>query len=94
MELLIERALRPGLHNAPNCSISTSPIVPPQVMWVPDRQGTHPDLLATTGDHLRVWRVNEDSVVLDHLLTNVSGTPAYFSGWTQHGDVGAAMHAL
>jgi WD repeat-containing protein 68 len=28
-------------------------------MWIPDRQGTLPDLFATTGDYLRVWAVTD-----------------------------------
>jgi hypothetical protein len=28
-----------------------------QIMWNPDRVGNHPDLLATTGDYLRLWEV-------------------------------------
>jgi hypothetical protein len=31
-----------------------------------------PDLLATSGDHLRIWAITEDAVVLDRLLANVS----------------------
>ncbi|GFR42912.1 hypothetical protein Agub_g3910 [Astrephomene gubernaculifera] len=30
-----------------------------KVMWVPDREGCRPDLLATTGEALRIWRVVE-----------------------------------
>ena len=28
-------------------------------MWIPDRQGSLPDLFATTGDYLRVWAVTD-----------------------------------
>jgi hypothetical protein len=31
-----------------------------------------PDLLATSGDHLRIWNIQDSQVVLDRLLTNVS----------------------
>lgn len=27
-------------------------------MWIPDTKGVYPDLLATSGDYLRVWRVS------------------------------------
>ena len=27
-----------------------------KIMWIPDTKGTFPDLLATSGDYLRVWR--------------------------------------
>jgi len=36
------------------------------------RTGVRRDLLATSGDHLRIWNIQEDGVVLDRLLTNVS----------------------
>jgi hypothetical protein len=36
------------------------------------RAGVRPDLLATSGDHLRIWNIQESQVVLDRLLTNVS----------------------
>lgn len=26
-------------------------------MWIPDTKGVYPDLLATSGDYLRIWRV-------------------------------------
>ncbi|XP_072482344.1 DDB1- and CUL4-associated factor 7-like [Notamacropus eugenii] len=32
------------------------PYPPTKIMWIPDPQGIHPDLLATSADHLRVWR--------------------------------------
>lgn len=37
------------------------------------RAGVRPDLLATSGDHLRIWSIQDSAVVLDRLLTNVSG---------------------
>ncbi len=48
------------------------PYPPTKLMFIPDKEGSKPDLLATTGDHLRVWRIEEDGVMLDRLLTNVS----------------------
>lgn len=32
-----------------------------KIMWIPDRQGTLPDLFATTGDYLRVWAVTDSA---------------------------------
>jgi len=29
-----------------------------QMMWMPDKVGNRPDILATTGDYLRLWEVN------------------------------------
>lgn len=28
-----------------------------KIMWIPDTKGVYPDLLATSGDYLRIWRV-------------------------------------
>ncbi|EFJ48654.1 hypothetical protein VOLCADRAFT_81071 [Volvox carteri f. nagariensis] len=37
-----------------------------KLMWLPDREGCRPDLLATTGEALRIWRVlDPDSVAGD-----------------------------
>ena len=37
-----------------------------------DKEGTRPDLLATTGEFLRIWQVGEEGVTLERLLNNVS----------------------
>lgn len=29
-----------------------------KIMWIPDTKGVYPDLLATSGDYLRIWRVS------------------------------------
>ncbi len=41
-------------------------------MFIPDKDCVHPDLIATTGDYLRIWQVKEDEVQLLKLLNNVS----------------------
>lgn len=44
-----------------------------KVMWIPDPNSTREDLLATTGDYLRLWKVDEsepDNVKHLHLLNN------------------------
>ncbi|XP_016124670.1 DDB1- and CUL4-associated factor 7-like [Sinocyclocheilus grahami] len=28
-----------------------------KIMWIPDTKGVYPDLLATSGDYLRIWRI-------------------------------------
>ncbi|KXZ45355.1 hypothetical protein GPECTOR_55g261 [Gonium pectorale] len=33
-----------------------------KLMWLPDREGCRPDLLATTGEALRIWRVVDPDV--------------------------------
>ena len=35
------------------------------------QKGVYPDLLATSGDYLRLWRVNENDTRLECLLNNV-----------------------
>jgi len=41
-----------------------------KIMWILDKNATREDLLATTGDYLRLWRVHEDGVKLECLLNN------------------------
>lgn len=33
-----------------------------KIMWIPDTKGMYPDLLATSGDYLRIWRVSSSDV--------------------------------
>ncbi len=42
-----------------------------KLMFIPDKEGTRPDLLATTGEFLRIWHVGDDGVTLERLLNNV-----------------------
>ena len=41
-----------------------------KIMWIPDNKGIFPDLLATSGDYLRVWRAGEPETRLECLLNN------------------------
>jgi len=41
-----------------------------KIVWMPDRPGSRPDLLATTGDYLRLWKVEKDRVSMECLLNN------------------------
>lgn len=46
-----------------------------KIMWVPDKSTNTEDLLATTGDYLRLWQVTEDKgVKLKCLLNNNKNT--------------------
>ena len=38
------------------------------------QKGAYPDLVATSGDYLRIWRVGDPEVRLECLLNNVSVT--------------------
>ena len=39
-----------------------------KILWSPDRSGNSKDLLATTGDYLRIWNVTDDGSGLGTLL--------------------------
>jgi len=43
-----------------------------KIMWIPDKVGTRPDMLATTGDYLRLWEVQPgtNAVSMRKLLNN------------------------
>lgn len=41
-----------------------------KIQWIPDANGTHLDLLGTTGDYLRLWQVTEEDVVPHKLYRN------------------------
>lgn len=47
-----------------------------KIMWIPDSRSVLPDLLATSGDYLRIWRVADNGATMESLLNNVS---LYFS---------------
>lgn len=49
------------------------PYIPTKILWIPDPKSAYPDLLATTGDYLRIWRVGVGghyTAKLDVLLNN------------------------
>ena len=53
-------------------------------MFIPDKECNCPDLVATTGDYLRIWQLTEEGTTLQKLLNNVSslvlpGTPMVLS---------------
>lgn len=55
-----------------------------KIMWIPDKTGSRTDLIATTGDYLRLWEVNKggSSVSMKMLLNNVRlsyNNPFFFS---------------
>lgn len=41
-----------------------------KIMWIPDSKGIFPDLLATSGDYLRVWRAGDTDTRLECVLNN------------------------
>jgi WD repeat-containing protein 68 len=46
------------------------PYPPTKLAWIPDRQGTMPDLLGTAGDFMRLWEVTDRGVHMKCLLNN------------------------
>lgn len=54
------------------------PYPPTKIAFIPDKDGTRPDLLATSGDFLRLWRISDEpgaqqGVRLEKLLSNNKG---------------------
>lgn len=41
-----------------------------KIQWIPDQTGSLPDLLATSGDYLRIWRVSDNEARQECLLNN------------------------
>ncbi|VDM60881.1 unnamed protein product [Angiostrongylus costaricensis] len=48
-----------------------------RLMWIPDSKGTYPDLLATSGDYLRLWRLGVDNNAKIETLLNTNRTAEY-----------------
>lgn len=58
-----------GFKSKPKFSFN-HPFPPTKIMFIPDKEGCREDLLATTGDFLRIWKIDEDGVKLKSLLNN------------------------
>ena len=59
-------------HQFVDCGGFEHPYPTTKIMWMPDQTGARRDLLATTGDYLRLWNVMDNkSVRLEALLNNV-----------------------
>ncbi|KAK6753550.1 hypothetical protein RB195_012878 [Necator americanus] len=48
-----------------------------KLMWIPDSKGTYPDLIATSGDYLRLWRLGADNNAKIEALLNTNRTAEY-----------------
>ena len=46
------------------------PYPPTKLMFIPDKEGSRDDLLASTSDFLRIWHVGEEGVTLRAVLNN------------------------
>lgn len=69
VEIIAMDESRSSLRGAPALSFS-HPYPPTKLAFIPDRDASRPDLLASSGDHLRLWRIGEDGVTLEKLLNN------------------------
>ena len=62
-------------HQFVDCGGFEHPYPTTKIMWMPDQTGNRRDLLATTGDYLRLWNVMDNkSVRLEALLNNNKNT--------------------
>ena len=68
-----------ALVRNPACSFS-HPLPPTHIEFIPDKAGTRPDLLATSGDRLRIWRISNQGSTLERLLENGDGVPKAIEG--------------
>jgi len=41
-----------------------------KIMFIPDKECNHPDILATCGDYLRLWKIGEEEVTMQKKLNN------------------------
>uniref|UniRef100_A0A1I7XIS2 WD_REPEATS_REGION domain-containing protein n=1 Tax=Heterorhabditis bacteriophora TaxID=37862 RepID=A0A1I7XIS2_HETBA len=48
-----------------------------KLMWIPDSKGNYPDLIATSGDYLRLWRIGADNSAKIESLLNTNRTAEY-----------------
>lgn len=48
-----------------------------KLMWIPDSKGCFPDLIATSGDYLRLWRLGADNSAKIETLLNTNRTAEY-----------------
>lgn len=61
-----------------------------KLMWIPDTKGVYPDLLATSGDYLRVWRVSGRSTGRWWQLWTHRAQPGLAAGSLQPGEAGGS----
>ncbi|PAV81758.1 hypothetical protein WR25_17500 [Diploscapter pachys] len=48
-----------------------------KVAWIPDTKGNYPDLIATSGDYLRLWKLGADNSAKIEALLNTNRTAEY-----------------
>ena len=48
----------------------THPYPCTKILFIPDKECTKDDLIATTGDYLRIWNIKDEGVELKSLLNN------------------------
>ncbi|PON78042.1 Guanine nucleotide-binding protein, beta subunit [Parasponia andersonii] len=50
------------------------PYAPTNLMFFPSEDTSNPDILATSGDYLRLWKIHDDRIELKSLLNNNKGS--------------------
>lgn len=50
------------------------PYAPTNLMFFPSEDNANPDILATSGDYLRLWKIHHDRIELKSLLNNNKGS--------------------
>ncbi len=46
-----------------------------KIMWSPDKSSSREDIVATTGDYLRLWKVENDEIKMKAMLNNNKTSP-------------------
>jgi len=66
-----------------------------KILWAPEAAAKEKDLLATTGDYLRLWRMSSEDVKLECLLNNVSADrDGRRRGWASGGHAACCWGTL
>jgi len=69
--------LNPSRNEFERVAMFDHPYPPTKVMWLPEKIGASPDLLGTTGDYLRIWRVKDNNEVEQKSLLNNNKTSEF-----------------
>lgn len=57
-----------------NCLLFDHPYAPTNLMFFPSEDMTNPDIVATSGDYLRLWEIHNDRIELKSLLNGNKGS--------------------
>lgn len=82
-------SLDPSTGNFTEMAMVDHPYPATKIMWMPDQENKYErDLIATTGDYLRIWRVKDDTVKYECLLNSNKSelfcAPLTSFDWCEH----------